>query len=360
MVLQWLNLERVSKLLSYGRANSAIIDLIVSCVASLSLVSLTRGCAGKGILGRVLAECLQAPAIFVERRDVFGSHTFDNPDDRSGSDDKAAAQSYSNTRICLDVASLELPALFEAHAPPTSGVLVCAKHLCGQGTDSAFDCIERARSWPYLAGIAIAPCCHQTIPWNALPEPCQRWFVDRGFQPSWWPLLKLLLHLSKSGKPSASFSSFPTLSDIPPLRLHAMGRLARRCIEEARCFRLNGLGFSTTLFRYSPAAVTPDNLVIVAQPFQASTAMHSRLRGAVCPRNVAQAPGVIIRLECSERAGSVVCRLYESKHAQLSAKACDAELFCVAWEQTLYVPHPLPSSTVFLKYPEQALAQGIT
>ena len=71
-----------------------------------------------------------------------------------------------------------------------------------------------ARGRPYLAGIAIAPCCHQKIPWNALPEPCQRWFFDRRFQPSGWHLLTWLLHLSKSGKPSASFSSFPTLSNF--------------------------------------------------------------------------------------------------------------------------------------------------
>jgi hypothetical protein len=284
-------------------------------------------------LGRVLASRLQGPAIFVERRDVFSAHTFDNHlDESTGGGGGASKDLPANSRVCLDVSSLDLPALF-AEVPAPS-VLVCAKHLCGVGTDAAIDCVERAQGWPHLIGFVIAPCCHQTILWHALPESCRNWFLERGFQPSWWSVFKLLLHLSKSGKASATFGSFAALSDVPPMRLHAMGRLARRCIEEARCSRLNHLGFSTTVFRYSAAAVSPDNLVIVAQP-SPKVAIPQRLRSAVCPRNVATAPGVILRLECMERAGSVVSRLYAFKH-QLLARAGDAELFHVAWEQTLY------------------------
>ena len=267
---------------------------------------------------------------------MYSTHTFDNHvDEGTGSGGGASTESPVNTRVCLDVSFLDLPALFADHAAPAAGVLVCAKHLCGVGTDAAIDCIERARDWPHLIGIVIAPCCHQTIPWHSLPEPCRNWFLDRGFQPSWWSLFKLLLHLSKSGKAAATFGSFAALSDVPPLRLHAMGRLARRCIEHARCCRLARLGFSTTIFRYSAAAVSPDNLVIVALP-SPKVAIPQRLRSAVCPRNVATAPGVILRLECMERAGSVVSRLYACRQ-QLPARAGDAQLFHVAWEQTLYL-----------------------
>ncbi len=288
-------------------------------------------------MGRVLSSTLGGRAIFVERRDVFGSHTFDHISESSvATDEDVAVASSSSIRICLDVASLDIPALFQVHAPPAAGVLVCAKHLCGLGTDLALDCIERARGWPHLRGILIAPCCHQSIDWDALPESFRQWFLDRGFRSSWWTLLKLLVHSSKSGTITEHFGSFSALSEILPLRVHALGRLARRCIEEARCCRLNALGFSTRIFRYCPAAVSPDNLVIVAQRANMPVSQSLCMPSAICSRNAPKTPaGVILRLESCERSSSVVSRLYSSRG--LSSQTDANVLFDVAWEQTLYL-----------------------
>lgn len=302
-------------------------------------MSLTRCYTGKGILGRVLSSYLGGQAIFVERRDVFDFHTFDHISDNVHNTDRDVMEKSSvSSRVCLDVASLDLPALFQVDAPPAAGVLVCAKHLCGLGTDLALDCIERAQGWSPLRGILIAPCCHQTIDWDSLPESFRQWFLDRGFESSWWNVLKLLLHSSKSGKAIEHFGSFSALSDFSPLYLYSLGRLARRCMEEARCCRLNNLGFATRIFRYCPAAVSPDNLVIVAQPRGPTQFMNPvpRLPSAICSRNVPHTPaGVILRLESSERAGSIVARLYSSR--QHSHQTYATVLFDVAWEQTLYM-----------------------
>jgi hypothetical protein len=304
---------------------------------TIDCISLTLCRPGKGILGRVLCSSLGGRAIYIERRDVFGSHTFDHIADSSTvTDEDIAVASPSSIRVCLDVASLDLPALFQAQAPPAAGVLVCAKHLCGLGTDLALDCIERARGWSHLRGILIAPCCHQTINWDALPESFRHWFLDRGFQSSWWTLLKLLVHSSKSGTINKHFGSFGALSDVSPLRVHALGRLARRCIEEARCHRLNTLGFSTRIFRYCPAGVSPDNLVIIAQRASMPLPQNLCIPSAICSRNAPNTPaGVILRLESCERSSSVVSRLYSSR-GHLSQTNANV-LFDVAWEQTLYL-----------------------
>ncbi len=280
-------------------------------------------------------------SIFVERRDIFDCHTFDRhaPDHVSDVDAVTVAESSASTRVCIDVADIELPALFQDAAPPQAGVLVCAKHLCGVGTDLALDCIERARYWPHLRCILIAPCCHQTISWNALPESFRQWFLDRGFESSWWNLFKLLVHVSKSSKPNGHFGSFSALSDVSPLKLYALGRLARRCIEEARCFRLRSLGFFTRIYRYSPSAVTPDNLVIVSQQMSTHVSIfqHVRMPSAVCPMNAPNTrAGVVLRLECCDRARSIVARLYSS-HRQVKAQSGAGVMFDVAFEQTLYL-----------------------
>jgi hypothetical protein len=274
----------------------------------------------------------------VERRDIFDCHTFDHALHCDGESDAAAEQpSPSSTRVCVDVACIDLPALFQAHAAPAAGVLVCAKHLCGVGTDLALDCIQRAQDWPHLRGVLIAPCCHQTMPWDMLPPSFQQWFMDYGFQSSWWNVLKLLVHLSKSGKPSEHFGSFGALCDIPPLKLYALGRLARRCMEEARCFRLRKLGFFTTVYRYSPSAVTPDNLVIVSQRVSTSMPVPPQMPSAICSRNAPKTPaGILLRLESTDRARSVVSRLY-ALHRQVRDQAPLRVLFDVAWEQTLYL-----------------------
>lgn len=148
-------------------------------------------------------------------------------------------------------------------SPPPSPppLLVLAKHLCGNATDGALREVARAGQDVHVA--AIAPCCHPQITWAEYCNPA--FLTEHGLSESDFGTLLELLWASKQPLRAGELHTHPLLKCFGSQeRVYALGRMARRLLEEGRRRFLEELGFTCRLVEYCSAVVTPDNLLLLA------------------------------------------------------------------------------------------------
>ena len=165
-------------------------------------------------------------------------------------------------RACVASPSSETEDKATPSPPPPPPLLVLAKHLCGNATDGALREVARAGKNVHVA--AIAPCCHPQITWA---EYCNPVFLREhaGLSESDFGTLLELLWASKQPLRTGELRTHPLLACFGSQeRVYALGRMARRLLEEGRRRFLECLGFTCRLVEYCSAAVTPDNLLLLA------------------------------------------------------------------------------------------------
>eukprot|EP00439_Symbiodinium_sp_Y106_P065889 s531_g10.t1 len=134
--------------------------------------------------------------------------------------------------------------------PPPGGLLVCAKHLCGSGTDLALRSLRGATLQPLEVGLCCATCCHHRCDPDTYVNPA------------------FLASLGLTEKP-ADFAEFLSAAGwaagAVDLRLRRAGIMAKRILDYGRVAWLRSeLGFSeATLVSYVSKDVTPENMAIV-------------------------------------------------------------------------------------------------
>ncbi|CAJ1373879.1 unnamed protein product [Effrenium voratum] len=144
--------------------------------------------------------------------------------------------------------------------PPRGGLLVCAKHLCGSGTDLALRSLRgtRRRPAPIEVGLCCATCCHHRCDLDT--------YVNPGF----------LSALGLTDQPQ-DFAEFVSAAGwavgAVDTRLRRAGVMAKRILDYGRVAWLRReLGFADAkVVSYVSKEVTPENVAIVFNGISAGT-----------------------------------------------------------------------------------------
>jgi tRNA:m4X modification enzyme len=159
------------------------------------------------------------------------------------------------------------------------GVVAITKHLCGGATDASLVALCAPPLDVFIAACCFAPCCHQK---TKRTQYCNLSFLEaRGFchthvgvrgqvQDVDWKNFRMLISMSKGGlnagvTEGGEYKNSQLLQVLGRDRACALGRKARRLLEEGRMQYLQQHGFSTTLVRYCDESVTGDNWAIIAR-----------------------------------------------------------------------------------------------
>ena len=274
--------EILSEILSTGpdtyqkkASNRAQIESLLDCVVGLlpwaqrggrQAVVVDLG-AGKALLTRAVYEALDRLVAVVAldcRSETKRDRFYDPPEVPDG---EAPVARY--TRVVGDVADLARLGMPLPEAA-RGGVIALAKHLCGGATDGSLTALCTAPLQSYVGACCIAPCCHQKIKPQQYCNPA--YLASAGFGAGAnernrdFHTLTMLIQISKAAneKDFATYTKSNFLRVLGFRRCHALGRLARRLIEEGRLRHLRAHGFDAHLVRYCDAAVAPDNLAIIA------------------------------------------------------------------------------------------------
>lgn len=236
-------------------------------------------------------------------------HT-DPPDSASAASTTVASSAGSPIDLCQ---ACETP------AQPVARVAV-AKHLCGRATDFALRSIVDAANGdssdgPAMQAIMIATCCHHRCTWSTY---CGRQLLcDLGFGERDFALLALISSWAtvcdRSGDAEGSGRSSPTTAtgssgkgaavptrpaeldgscehstaDTDALRQleqsldgqfsssaarRELGRMCKRLLDQGRLRYLQQHGYCARMQAYVSEDVTPENVVIIAEPAERSCA----------------------------------------------------------------------------------------
>ena len=268
-------------------SNRAQIESLLNCVVGL-LPWAQRGGrqamvidlgAGKALLTRAVYEALGRRVAVVAldcRRESKRDRFYDPPEVTTDSSPSTEAPVARYTRIVGDVsdlASLGMPVPEAARG----GVIALAKHLCGGATDGSLRALCTAPLRSFVGACCIAPCCHQKTKPHEYCNPdflaaagfgvgahernCRSVVSARDFH-----RLTMLIQISKAAdeKDFATYRKSKFLQVLGFRRCCALGRLARRLLEEGRLRQLRAHGFDAHLVRYCDATTAPDNLAIIA------------------------------------------------------------------------------------------------
>lgn len=138
-------------------------------------------------------------------------------------------------------------------------IIVVAKHLCGDSSDTAL--LEIEKSSQEVQMVALAPCCHPQLSWDLY---CNKKFLEEnGFSASDFDVLKVLILMSKQKLTEQDFKDSPLRSLYPACQLQTFGRIARLLLEWGRKLFLEELGFKCCIVEYASILTTPDNLIIL-------------------------------------------------------------------------------------------------
>eukprot|EP01065_Artemidia_motanka_P017955 TRINITY_DN21343_c0_g1_i2.p1 TRINITY_DN21343_c0_g1~~TRINITY_DN21343_c0_g1_i2.p1 ORF type:complete len:742 (+),score=70.72 TRINITY_DN21343_c0_g1_i2:49-2226(+) len=307
--------------------------------------------AGKGLLGRIVSDITQRPAVMIDKRTggVAGSTIAGATHD---ADEESAADPSLVRRICADVAVCDVADV--ARSVGCRSCLLLAKHFCGSATDLAVltavrhDCVQAA---------VLAPCCHAKIDWEDFSG--REWMSERGISAVDFEVMKQSIHLCKQRCSSAADSAdtdhphagkWATLHKLPRELLAELGFLSRVAIEWSRAERLRSAGYSPNLIEYAPQCVTPDNICIVARrgglsagvaptdpwlPYGCEGLALQLNGGGACAQRVVE-----YLLEVRAVDGSPVRVAWSAEPAPLeSASASSAALVMIQGEHSSLLPH---------------------
>lgn len=259
------NLEQIVSLID------CVADLLPFVRRNSKAVAVVDLGAGKALLTRTVYEALERRVAVIAldcRRETQRDRFYDPPPAECG------AAAY--TRVVGDVADLaqiKLPLPSAAHG----GVIALAKHLCGGATDASLHALCEQPLAAFVGACCIAPCCHQKARADEYCNPSYLAAAGFGADPrvrtrrgvpsaNEFKTLQMLVQISKAAH-AADFAKYEKSNFLRVLGFrwcHRLGRLARRLLEEGRLRHLRAAGFDAHLVRYCDAAVTPDNLAIIA------------------------------------------------------------------------------------------------
>jgi hypothetical protein len=269
-------------------------------------------------------------------------------------------QHHVEDRLHLDLATCDLGQLIDEcvnRYPTARDVVIIAKHLCGNATDFAMKSIGELVSAPLtegrkwrVVGLFMAPCCHPKAKWehfSGQPWMHEHKIVQEGAYaeeleehcPHDWTAVLQALAVSKFGsslRKELDCRSWRHMTEAMGgelWRLRRLGYHCRRMLEEARAAALRACDpdLDVGVFRYTTAAVTPDNLVIVATRRSADLSL---------PRPIPEPPvhGVVIRTQTCQNNSKLstfpakmveyLCELRETDEAfkQCMDSACLASM----------------------------------
>jgi hypothetical protein len=284
--------------------NRVQIESLMECVCSLvpGIVQQSGGAtplvldvgAGKALFTRAVYEALdrKVAAVALDSRKQRDQDQFYDPlpqstrtrtaftedadetDDNHGTEDDAAY-----TRIVADVRSLSsdknslLPVLLRDSKG--GGVLSVTKHLCGGATDESLMAMCAPPLDEFVGACCLAPCCHQKIrrrdqycnmPYLESVGFCRTHIGLRGGvqDPDLKTLGKLICMSRVEELKSFEYSKSKLLQLLGFQRASALGRKARRLLEEGRIRYLQDHGFEDAhLVRYCDESITGDNYAII-------------------------------------------------------------------------------------------------
>ena len=181
----------------------------------------------------------------------------------------------SYVRVVADVKDVASAVL--AVLPPAGSAVAVTKHLCGGASDSSLLSLLSLPLSERIGAVLLAPCCHQktrrgeysNLPYLRSLGFCESHVGVRGrAQDSDWTAMLKLISMSKNTKKSNlesfEYSKSPILKLLGFARCRALGRMARRVLEEGRRRRLVEGGFGDArVVEYVNEGVTGDNLAIV-------------------------------------------------------------------------------------------------
>ncbi|KAL4715339.1 hypothetical protein ACJJTC_015110 [Scirpophaga incertulas] len=158
-------------------------------------------------------------------------------------------------RVRADVAHVKLRAL--PAVARAAHVVGLAKHLCGCATDYAARCLAAAGA----SGVVMATCCHHRCSVDSLlgVENLTRLGVERSEVGA---LLRLVSWATCGHGRARDAPPLPTTKEWASRA--AVGARAKAALDWARAAWLRQQGLRTSLCRFVPAHVTPENLCIIA------------------------------------------------------------------------------------------------
>ncbi|KAF4669244.1 hypothetical protein FOL47_002633 [Perkinsus chesapeaki] len=250
--------------------------------------------AGKGLLGRIVAEMTGCRHLALDCRDITsgydGQEEGDECSDGYGDEDcEASGGARKTIRVRADVTATDLRSVLEDQCSKMKAdgidkpkVLFIAKHLCGNGSDAAVKSIASLLAptaggglWT-VRGAVLAPCCHPQAKLEAfagLEEDLAKLDADeersgKEWRAQVWEILMELLYMSKLGgalRPSDCSSWSAMSSAFTFSQLRRLGRKCRVLLESMRARELvsEGATGEVELVQYASQNVTPDNLAIV-------------------------------------------------------------------------------------------------
>jgi hypothetical protein len=284
--------------------NRLQIESLMECVCSLvpGIVHQSGGAtplvldvgAGKALFTRAVYEALDRKVAAValdsrrqrdqdqfydpppksKRRRVAPTDDADETDDNNDTDDDAPY-----TRIVADVRSLStnknslLPVLLRDSKG--GGVLSVTKHLCGGATDESLMAMCAPPLDEFVGACCLAPCCHQKIrrrdqycnmPYLESVGFCKTHIGIRGGvqDPDLKTFGKLICMSRVEELKSFEYRKSKLLQLLGFRRASALGRKARRLLEEGRIRYLQDHGFEDAhLVRYCDESITGDNFAII-------------------------------------------------------------------------------------------------
>jgi hypothetical protein len=279
--------------------NRVQIESLMECVCSLvpGIVHQSGGAtplvldvgAGKALFTRAIYEALdrKVAAVALDSRRQHDEDQFYDPpltskrtrrmDETDDSNDTFDDAPY--TRIVADVRSLSshknnlLPVLLRDSKG--GGVISVTKHLCGGATDESLMAMCAPPLDEFVGACCLAPCCHQKIrrrdqycnmPYLESVGFCKTHIGIRGGVQS--PDLKTLGRLICMSRveelKSFEYRKSKLLQLLGFRRASALGRKARRLLEEGRIRYLQDHGFEDAhLVRYCDESITGDNFAII-------------------------------------------------------------------------------------------------
>ena len=192
-------------------------------------------------------------------------------------------------RFKIGLEDLLLQPLCERVAPGRRCV-VAAKHLCGAATDFALRAVVAARGMGAAPiAVVLGTCCHHRCAWAAYPNHA---------------------FLAQHGVGRADFERMARLTGAGVDRRVAhdsvdLARRAKDLIDQGRVEYLRANGFDASLETYVDAAVSPENVLIVAT---ASTACSASRRKQARPREENAVLDPNMCASCDQPADEGLCR----------------------------------------------------
>ncbi|CAH0591725.1 unnamed protein product [Chrysodeixis includens] len=159
-------------------------------------------------------------------------------------------------RLRADLAHLALARVPRVAA--ANAVVGLAKHLCGVATDYALRCIAADGVVDKTRGIVLATCCHHRCERAAFVG--NRHLQELGVSGDEFNVMLGVVSWATCGSGGRGRGAG---AGEQAARAGA-GRRAKRVLDWARVLFLRERGFTATLCRFVPSAVSPENICIVA------------------------------------------------------------------------------------------------